>query len=120
MSELHAKSLSVTCPICRADRGVACVAPNKPPGVSHVQRTARGVRAAYRGDAEQHARAAAALGRVRVAARRGRPINPADAVTALACVCPDECAGVERLLQIGRELHELGALELELYCSTTE
>ena len=109
MSELRSKALSVTCPVCKADRGVDCTAPNKPGG-QHVQRTARGVRTAWRGDAAQHQRAAAALQRVRMAAQWGRAPDPADVVTALACVCADECRGVDNLLRIGAELASLGAL----------
>lgn len=111
MSELRHRALSVTCPVCKADRLVDCIAPNKPGG-QHVQRTARGVRTAWRGDAAQHQRAVAALGRVRVASRRGAPIDGRDVVTAMACVCADECAGVENLLRIAAELDQLGALDV--------
>ena len=109
MSELRHTALSVSCPVCKADRGVDCTAPNKPGG-QHVQRTARGVRTAWRGDAAQHARAVAALDRVRTASRRGVPIDDRDVVTALACSPCGECGGVDNLLRIGAELASLGAL----------
>jgi len=110
VSELRHKALSVGCPVCKAPRGVDCDAPHKPGG-QHVQRTTRGVRTAWRGDAAQHERAVAALERVGVAARRGAAIDDHDVVTAIACGGPcGECGGIENLLRIGVELHRLGAL----------
>ena len=107
MSELRSKALSVSCPVCKADRGVDCTAPQKPGG-QHVQRTARGVRTAWRGDAAQHQRAMSALERVRVASRRGGPYDDRDVVTALSCTPCGECGGVDNLLRIAADLRALG------------
>ncbi len=106
MSELHHKSLSVDCPTCRAPRMVECNAPRKQPGVSHVARTARGVRTAWRGDAEQHERAFQALQRAK---RMGPRATGSDIVTAMACVC-GECGGVRNLLRICDELAAAGVV----------
>lgn len=104
MSELQHKALSVDCPTCRAPRLTPCNAPNKPPGVSHTARTARGVRTAWRGDAAQHERATQARRR---AMRMGPRASDRDVVTAMACVC-GECGGVENLLRICAELVAVG------------
>lgn len=96
MSALHHKSLSVDCPTCGAPRLTPCNAPNKPAGASHVARTARGVRTAYRGDFEQHQRAHTALHR---AMRAGSVATDRDIVTAMACSC-GECGGMRNFLRI--------------------
>lgn len=102
--------LSVSCPQCGAPPRENCRAPRARLGL-HGARISRGIRVGWRGDAAQHARAVGALQRVRVAASRGVRPDPRDAMTALACSCADECAGIENALQIGRELDAAGALD---------
>lgn len=107
MSELHHKALSVDCPTCGAPRLTPCDAPNKPAGTSHVARTARGVRAASRGDFEQHQRTHAALHR---AMREGPHANDLDVALALAgCPC-NECAGIDNALRVGAALTAAGVI----------
>lgn len=112
MSAIRHKALSVSCPICKALARVDCDAPNKPGGW-HVQRATRGIRAAAKDEYGQHGRAVAALSRIRAARRTGRRVDERDVTAALACVCPDECGGIDNLLRIADELVALGAIDIK-------